>query len=68
MEASEPPAAPTESIPLITKIRNMWEFASVMQFIHVFGKAVRIDDDFDIQVCIYIHCLRRIACGTFQVR
>lgn len=28
----------------------MWEFASVMQYIHTFGKAVKLDNDFDIQV------------------
>lgn len=28
----------------------MWEFASVMQYIFMFGKAVKIDDDFDIEV------------------
>jgi hypothetical protein len=51
MEASEPPAQQAQDIPLITKIRNMWEFASVMQFIATFGHAVRIDDNFDIEVC-----------------
>ena len=35
----------------LDKIRNMWEFASVMQFIFIFGKAVKIDEDFDIEVC-----------------
>jgi hypothetical protein len=28
----------------------MWEFASVMQYIFMFGKAVKIDEDFDIEV------------------
>jgi hypothetical protein len=37
---------------LLQKIRNMWEFASVMQYIFMFGKAVKIDEDFDIEVCI----------------
>lgn len=46
MEACEP----SGDIPLIEKIRNMWEFASVMQFIFIFGKAVKIDEDFDIEV------------------
>lgn len=67
MEASEPPSQPTQSIPLIQKIRNMWEFASVMQYIQIFGKAVKIDNDFDIEVrpttftaCI-LHCPRHNA-------
>ena len=35
---------------LIDKIRSMWEFACVMQFIFTFGKVVKIDEDFDIEV------------------
>jgi hypothetical protein len=50
MEASEPPAQASQDTPLIYKIRNTWEFASVMQYIHTFGKAVKLDNDFDIQV------------------
>lgn len=38
----------------------MWEFASVMQFIFIFGKAVKIDEDFDIEVRP-IHQLRACA-------
>lgn len=30
----------------------MWEFASVMQYIFMFGKAIKIDEDFDIEVCL----------------
>ena len=46
MESSEPPAETT----LLKKIRNMWEFACVMQYIFTFGKAVKINEDFDIEV------------------
>ena len=49
MEASEADEKRTEPS-LLKRIRNMWEFASVMQFIFVFGKAVKIDEDFDIEV------------------
>jgi len=55
MEASEPPqeqAAPS----LLTQIRNMWEFASTMQYIFLFGKAVKIDEDFDIEVRPTVQC------------
>ncbi|OAL32783.1 hypothetical protein AYO20_07739 [Fonsecaea nubica] len=34
---------------LLQRIRNMWEFASVMQFIFFFGKVLKIDEDFDIE-------------------
>ena len=46
MEASEPPQLPS----LLTRLRNMWEFANIMQYIDIFGKAVKIDEDFDIEV------------------
>lgn len=48
MEATDPVVSPEPS--LLTKIRNMWEFAATMQYIFMFGKAVRIDEDFDIEV------------------
>ncbi|ETI21945.1 hypothetical protein G647_06015 [Cladophialophora carrionii CBS 160.54] len=48
MEASEPQEKKEETS-LLQRIRNMWEFASVMQFIFTFGKAVKIDEDFDIE-------------------
>jgi hypothetical protein len=28
----------------------MWEFASLMQYIFLFGNVVKIDEDFDIEV------------------
>ena len=50
METSEP-AQKQEEPSLLQRIRNMWEFASVMQYIFTFGKAVKIDEDFDVEVC-----------------
>jgi hypothetical protein len=59
VDAPEPPQQQKEPASLLQRIRNMWEFASVMQYIFMFGKAVKIDDDFDIEVCHpqSIHCL-----------
>lgn len=34
----------------LRKLRNMWEFASLMQYIFLFGSVVKIDEDFDIEV------------------
>ncbi|GAB7348671.1 hypothetical protein MBLNU459_g7034t1 [Dothideomycetes sp. NU459] len=34
--------------PLLTKLRNMWEFASFMQYLFIFGRAVKVDEDFDM--------------------
>ena len=49
MEASDT-LQKKEEPSLLQQIRNMWEFASVMQYIFTFGKAVKIDEDFDIEV------------------
>ena len=46
MEESEPAEEPS----LLIRLRNMWEFANLMQYIFFFGKAVKIDEDFDIEV------------------
>lgn len=40
---------------LTVRLRNCWEFANLMQYIHFFGRIVRIDEDLDIDVC----CLPR---------
>ncbi|KAL8994427.1 MAG: hypothetical protein Q9169_005597 [Polycauliona sp. 2 TL-2023] len=44
MESSEPASEPS----LLQRIRNTWEFSNLMQFIFIFGKAVKIDEDFSI--------------------
>jgi len=36
---------------LLEKIRNMWEFANLSQWIFIFGRAVKIDENLDIDVC-----------------
>ena len=51
MESSEPA---TEQ-GLLDRVRNKWEFANIMQYIFIFGKAVKIDEDLTIEVrCSYI--------------
>lgn len=35
---------------LLDKLRNTWEFANLMQYIYIFGKAVKIDENLDIEV------------------
>ena len=57
-EEMEEAAAPTSTSQqassgsggLLTQLRNMWEFANLMQYIYTFGKVVKIDDDLDIEV------------------
>lgn len=47
MEAA---AEPVPEASLLWKLRNMWEFSNIMQYIFIFGKAVKIDEDFDVEV------------------
>jgi hypothetical protein len=56
-------AEPQEERPMIERIRNMWEFANLAQWIYIFGKAVKIDENLDIEVgslqsCSHFACLR----------
>jgi len=51
MEAFEDPQEPS----LLQQIRNMWEFANLVQWIFIFGRAVKIDENLDVEVNIYHH-------------
>jgi len=44
-----PDVAP-ENVEVLRKLRNMWEFASLMQYIYLFGNIVKIDENLDIEV------------------
>lgn len=33
---------------LLNRLRNCWEFANLMQYITIFGKVMKIDEDFGI--------------------
>lgn len=48
MESSEP--AP--ELHMLEKLRNTWELANLMQYIYIFGKAVKIDEDLTIEVLL----------------
>ena len=48
MESSEPASEPS----LLVRLRDMWEFANLMQYIYIFGEAVKIDRDLEIEVSI----------------
>jgi hypothetical protein len=32
------------------RVRNMWQFANLVQWIYIFGKAAKIDDSIDVEV------------------
>ena len=48
MESSEP--APESS--MLGRLRDTWELANLMQYIYIFGKAVRIDEELTIEVLL----------------
>jgi hypothetical protein len=37
---------------LLNRLRNCWEFANLMQYITIFGKVMKIDEDFGIDVSV----------------
>lgn len=45
MEEPEPPEPS-----FLDKLRNTWELANLMQYIYLFGRAVKIDENLDIEV------------------
>ncbi|KAH0558720.1 hypothetical protein GP486_004635 [Trichoglossum hirsutum] len=48
MEAESPPHEPS----LLDRIRNMWEFANLGQYLFIFGKAIKVDQDLDVEVAM----------------
>ena len=51
---------------MLDRLRNTWEFANLMQYIYLFGKAVKIDEDLDIDVSSSTAAtdkLPRFSCG-----
>jgi hypothetical protein len=37
---------------MIERLRNMWEFANLAQWIFIFGRAVKIDENIGIEVTL----------------
>jgi hypothetical protein len=50
VEAEEPKAAQSMPPSLLQQLRNMWEFASLYQYLFTFGKAIKFTEEFDIEV------------------
>jgi hypothetical protein len=46
MEADEP----LPPLSLLKRLRNFWVFSNLMQFIYLFGAALHVEEDFDIEV------------------
>lgn len=55
---------PNDSEPsLLNRIRNMWQFANLCQWIYIFGKPAKIDESIDVEVgasFILLHITRLI--------
>jgi hypothetical protein len=46
VEAEEPVQEPST----LQRLRNMWQFANLSQYLHLFIEALKFDSDFDIEV------------------
>jgi len=46
---------------MLDRIRGMWQFANLYQWIMLFGKAIKMDDDLDIEVGI-LHRTPSLCC------
>lgn len=50
VEAVEAPTPAPKEPGLLERIRNMWQFANLAQWIFLFGKVVKLEEDLDIEV------------------
>ena len=41
---------PPEGSDVLTRLRNMWEFSNLAQFLYLFGKSLKIEGDISIEV------------------
>jgi len=49
-EAGAAPEQAPEERGLLHRLRNSWEFANLMQYVSMFGKLMKIDENFGIEV------------------
>lgn len=61
---AQPPKEPS----VLHRIRNMWQFANLFQFILLFGKALKLDDSLDIEVWQEIQHIGRCSELTCSLR
>jgi len=55
-EVEEPEEDVTAEPSTLERIRNMWQFASLMQYLFLFGKAVKVEE-IDVEVRSYLTTL-----------
>jgi DNA-directed RNA polymerase len=58
-EVGAAPEQPSEENGLLSRLRDCWEFANLMQYIAIFGKVMKIDEDFGIDVSVILPMLLR---------
>jgi hypothetical protein len=61
VEDVEAPAPAPKEPGLLERIRNMWQFANLAQWIFLFGKAVKLEEDLDIEVRLLATYIKGIA-------
>lgn len=49
---------------LLQRIRNMWEFANLCQWIYIFGKVAKIDESLEVEVRTAFSILKPIYSNT----
>jgi len=52
LDISIAPVEDARDIAVLHRLRNTWQFACFMQYVHIFGSAVKIGEDLDIEVNI----------------
>ena len=57
IDAVESPAPAPKEPGLLERIRNMWQFANLAQWIFLFGKVVKLEEDLDIEVGLLATCI-----------
>lgn len=68
-ELDKPIAAAEKAKPhneTLVRLRNMWQFAALMQYMYIFGKPVKIDPDFDMEVCAHPPTTQDILLTIYQ--
>lgn len=50
VEAEPNVPEPRKESSLLHRIRNSWQFANLFQWVYLFGKVVKVDDNIDIDV------------------
>jgi hypothetical protein len=52
---------------LLSQLRSSWAFASLMQYIAIFGHVMKIDEEFGIEVCLLTSLRLDQCCASCRV-